>query len=300
MVLHGRFLHKLGIKGKGLNEYSHIRAIATDKVKSEILILDDVKSEIFHYNLQGKLLFKEKAGIYPSKFASRNGKLFYFQDKSSYYFGDKIKYDLLITENGKILHKDFPFKKDLGLRMPLNRVFYEINDTVCFVDRWNSNIYSISNDKVLLRFHIDFDGNEIPHDCTKNYGKFASKGKNYSYLFNYVLENESYIYFNYLSKGKLNKRIYNKTQKFCYSFSDKEDASELISLTFSPIYTYNNYFVSIVQPHLLKDKRSTYLLNNDTIRKIASNIELTDNLVLTFCKFKNKINNKIGYNDEIK
>lgn len=285
--LNGKFLGKLGQKGKGPNEYINIRNIAIDRIKNEILLLDDKNLKIFHFTSSGKFLFIEDAEVYPHDLAATNGQVFYFQNQSSYYFGGKVKDDLLLTKDGKILIKDFPFEKEnYTFTYPLNRVFYELNDTICFIDKWNSAVYSISNNKIIPRFQIDFNGNEIPLEFTQSEELFDLYSKKYSYLFDYIIENETYIYFSYLNKGKLKKTIYNKKQNIYYNFSNKKDNSDMYASTFSPIYSFNDFYISVIPAHLLKHEKFRTMFNVNGLENIISKTNFSDNVLLSFCWFK--------------
>ncbi len=284
--LDGNFLGKIGTIGKGPNEILAIRNIAIDKIKQQVLIFDDKNSKVLHFKLDGKFIFVEDAKLYPYDFIAKNNKLYYFQNKSSFFFDEEIKFDLLITKNGKIIRKYFQFPQTLSFRYPLNRVFYELNDTICYVDKWNSRIFSIVNDEIQQRYCIDFNGNEIPLEYTEDEKIFDSKYKKYAYLFDYVVENKSYIYFRYFWKGDLRRVIYKKNEKSYCTFSTDSDESDILAFSFAPIYSYNDFFVSEIPPFLLIDAANRNILNNNELEEEVAKIEQSDNLLLAFYKLR--------------
>jgi len=284
--LNGKFLGKIGHKGNGPNEFLNIRSIAIDRIKCEVLLLDDRKLKVFHFKSDGRFAFSEDAVVYPHDFALENNQLIYYQDKSPTFFDKKIMYDLLVTKSGKILNKYFPFSQNLSFRYPLNRVFYEVNDTVCFIDKWNSKVYSIVNGKIMPRFCIDFMGNNIPLEYTKDEKQFDLNSKKYSFLFDYVLENNSYVYFRYLKFGEFGRVLYNKKDKSYHTFTSDNDKLDLFSSTFAPIYSHNDFFVSVIPPFLMIEAEKINFLSNSRIKIETSNMDLSDNLILMLYKFK--------------
>lgn len=282
----GKFLGKIGKIGKKSDEVLNCRSMAIDKKKHEVLILDDKKLRIFHFNLNGRFIFSKEAKVYPYEFCSKDNQLIYYREKSPSFFGKKVEFDLLITKNNEILQKYFPFSKTVSFRYPLNRVLYELNDTVCVIDKWNSRVYSIIGGELQQRFCIDFMGNEIPLEFTKEEKVFYSNSKKYSYLYDYLVENDFHIYFRYLRKGVLQKVIYNKKRKSYYTFSANNVNQNLISFSFAPIYSYDNSFVSLLQPDFLIKAAGTNMFIKNDIKKLASEISLNDNVILLFCKLK--------------
>jgi hypothetical protein len=284
--LNGKFLGKIGNRGNGPNEFLNIRSIAIDRIKSKVLLLDDSKLKVFHFKSDGRFAFSEDAVVYPHDFALENNQLIYFQEKNPTFFDKKITYDLLVTKSGQILNKYFPFSQNISFRFPLNRVFYEVNDTVCFIDKWNSKVYSIVNGKIMPRFCIDFMGYNIPLEYTEDEKVFDLYRKKYSYLYDYVIENNSYVYFSYFKLGEVRRVLYNKKDKSYHTFSSNYDKLDLFSSTFAPIYSYNDFFVSVIPPFLMIEAEKNNFLNNSRIKIETSKMDLSDNLILMLYKFK--------------
>ncbi|MFW6275280.1 MAG: 6-bladed beta-propeller [bacterium] len=283
--LKGKFIGKIGKIGKGPEELLNINSIALDKTNHEVLILDDRKSKVFHFKLNGKFVSGEDAQVYPFDFIIENEQLIFYQNKSSYYFDKEIKYDLLITKNGTIKQKYFQFSNALSFRYPLNRVFYESNDTIHYVDKWDSKVYSIINGEIIQKYCIDFMGDEIPLEYTEDEELFDSKHKKYAYLYDYFIENTSYIYFRYFQNEELNRVIYNKENKDYHTFSNDKDSRDLLSVFFTPIYSYNDYFVSTIQPYLLIEAEKRSALNYN-LKNALLELEQSDNLLLAFYKLR--------------
>lgn len=280
----GNFIGKIGTIGKGPNEMLAIKSFTIDKGKNEVLIFDDKNSKIYHYNLNGKLISWEDARIYACDFIAQNNHLIYYQDKSPVFFNERTNFDLLITKDRKIVKRYLPFLKPLSFRYPLNRMFYELNDTACFIDKWNSKVYSIANDSLLERYCIDFMGNEIPFEYTEDEKSFDANHKEYAYLFDYVIENRSHIFFRYYWKGKLKKTIFDKRANGYYTFSNRKDEADILPSAFAPIYSYNDFFVSSLPPYLLIDAVEAGKVHHNDLMAKAQNLQSSDNLLLVLIK----------------
>jgi hypothetical protein len=284
--IYGNFLQKIGAIGKGPNEILFIRNIAVDRAKKEILVLDDRNLKILHFGLNGNFISWEDAKIYPFDFIPHHNHFLFFQNKSPFFFDETANFDLIYTSKNKIIQSYFPFKQELSFRYPLNRVFYELNDTICFVDKWNAKVYSLINGEIFQRFCIDFLGDEIPIELTENEKLFDSEHKKYAYLYDYVVENKSHIYFRYFWKGELRKSIYNKKRKEYHTFSGKSDKTDFLSLCFAPKYNYGDFFVSEIPPFLLVDAFQKGVFKTGEINVDMSKIQQSDNLLLVFYKLK--------------
>lgn len=288
--LDGNFIKKIGRIGNGPGEYMNIRCVSVDNDKQHILLLDDKKLEIHHYNMEGNFVFSEEFEIFPHDFISANDNVIFFLNSSPYYFGENIFYDLLITENRKIVNKKFPFSRENKFIYPLNRVFYELNDTVCFIEKWSSKAYSIVEEKIVPRFFIDFSNVALPAEFVTDEKLFDLNSDDYGYLFDYVLETNTFIYFQYMYKGNLMRKLYNKVHNQYHTFTNVEDRKDIFSLSFAPISTYNDFFISVIPPHLLIEARKKNFLNQTQI-KLTDSLEYSDNAILMFHKLKRNIQN---------
>lgn len=282
----GRFLGNIGKKGKGPNEILNIRNIAIDRKNEKVLILDDIKQKVIHYTLDGRYTYADDAVVFPHDFAIQDNHLIFYQAYSSIFFNKNVNYDLLITKNDKIVEKYFPFSQTGSFRYPLNKVFYEVSDTLCFIDKWDSRIYSIVDKKLIPRFDIDFKGNDVPIEFTVEEKLFNSSVNKYSYLYGHVVENNTFIYFRYYQKGDLKRVLYNKNNHNYHTLSTDDDNSNIFSLSFAPTYSYKEYFVSVLSPILLIEADKRGLLDNSKIQINVSDFQISDNDILMLYKLK--------------
>lgn len=291
--LNGNFIRNIGSVGGGPNERMGCLRISIDKKKHEILLLDTRKSRIFHYRLSGDFKSSEKTYVFPSDFIVKNDQYIFCQNESPIFFDQEINYNLLITKGEEIVQKYFSFSEN-DFNYVFGDVFYEFLDTICYIDHWNSDVYSILDGKLKPRFSIDFAGNDIPLEFTKSEDLFLSNKEKYSILYSDFIESDTHVFFQYSFKGHLQKVLYNKLEKSYCTFPTDNKINDIGAAFFSPCYCYNGNFISVLEPSHLVHAYEMGVTNkmdyikNDKIKRIATEVKADDNLLLAFYKFKTK------------
>jgi hypothetical protein len=170
-----------------------------------------------------------------------------------------------------------------------NSPFYIYNDTVCFYDGANGDIFTINpkNRELKPRYQWDFgihnfDISLLPNDKDKRYYmEFSNYGNNqYAFAFLLNAENDEYVITRFRFKRKHKTIIYNKRSKEYRIFHKfKED------FQCCPIFMNNEYMYSIFTPDYL-----SIIINekglNEKGREILNNIKPDDNSVVVRYKFK--------------
>lgn len=301
----GRFLNKIGRKGKGPNEYSVIRDFSIDKKNKKVIIYDDIASILLYYNFDGKISKKEK---FPFRFWN-----FYLNDNKFFFYTG-------LSENKHIKYVE---KYNLATR-DLNSTFVEKfaipinNKQANFVAKnhfsFNSNIptfslgvernviYDLSNDKVSAMYKIDFGKLTINKDHldSKQFRNSVFKETDNLGLALYDgnhLMSETYLYFNFKFKHNkyLNKNhvIYNRDSGNLLIWNKFISNDPYSLFKIYPLYLIpkENIFVSTIDPSALKQVAPRILdrkgyENQNHIKDLYYSVKENDNPILLFYKIK--------------
>ncbi|WP_298487558.1 6-bladed beta-propeller [uncultured Maribacter sp.] len=292
----GSFIRKYGNFGKGPSEYIYPVDFNIDK--NELIILDNNKSKLLVYDLNGKFKRKLRLGFRALKFIiDKDGRYIYYTAGSPNYYIDNSNNFLLLIGNGKgnIKYKAFS-------TLPIQHKFSFLgsnsliinNDNPMFHFRYDNNIYIIEGNKIRPFLYFDFGEEALPkdYDHNINHKEFVAKyhGIESPYLTfsgNYLINN-NHMFFTYNKSNRLVTSI--------YSFKTKEIISGTILSsenfkkgfgTFSPTTIYKDFFVSYANSYeIIKNKELLKKFRDEETNNLIKETTEYDNPIIVFQKLK--------------
>ncbi len=215
----GNFLNKIGVKGRGPNEFIDIFK-STMNYEDSLLIVQDTKSgKLLFFDLEGNLIKSTSTDDFHTEMAYFEKRLYL-----AYAYPLFARFDnyaiRVMDENWKLteqfINRSYEgiSKRDAYSKATYRSVeLQHYQDTLVYWDYKYDTIYSIYNSKIFPRYIISFE-DKIPHNLL--YNKAIG---DYNFYIGF-LETENYLFFN----NALNKEakreftiVYDKKKGDCYN-----------------------------------------------------------------------------------
>ncbi|MGY4383401.1 hypothetical protein ACVWYN_000420 [Pedobacter sp. UYP24] len=279
----GKFLNPIGKEGHCLECYTKIDYFTINRSKRQVLIMDMAIQKILVFNLDGKFLSKsDLPQVYPAAFAISGDKYVYFQNKSTSLNGGTNYHDLLIMKQDVVLNQYFKHNSDYKSWFDGESYLYYRNDTVNYVNLWAGEVFALANDSIIPRYKIDFGKNKLPLQNTKNLEDFdRNQSEKFTYILTKFVEGDEAITFLYMDQKEIKRGLINKMDN---TFSTIEPSEFKLSL-FKPLTTYNDTYISVVEPGELLEAHK-HLKDDKTITDITRDLSPTDNPILVIHNIK--------------
>lgn len=285
----GIFVKKINKKGGGPGEYFAISDFDINRFTNNLeiftsvgkLIIYDFAGEnyietipintIVHYAIN---LTKDIVVCFNN--VRSNNKMFFFSRSRREIVADCFSHPDFIYTKTAFHHSATPF--------------YVYNDTVCFYDAANGDIFSIDavNKTLKPRYQWDlgiynFDVSLLPDDRDRQYYMEFLHYGNTKYAFSFLLnsENDSYVIIRFRFQNKHKTIIYNKHTKNYLLFHEFIEGFQCI-----PVFLTNEYMYAILSPNYLPMMINEKVLNEENRTKL-NQIQDDDNCIVVKYKFKN-------------
>jgi|GEM_PF-1480643 len=248
--IQGKFLHTIGVLGKGKDEYLDLTSF--DVNEKGVFIYNYNPSEIYHYDYEGIPLQKSKIRDFQGEyFAMQND--FYYLYRSSPKTGSEFELNIYSSD----------FKDHVGY-FPSNTDYESVGVTGLFSGTssdgsipfhlpLNDTIYMLNKDEITASYFIDFGKYRISEkdrlDLYKNMAPVdeASAREEFAFDVNNVQSTDSYLFCNYYYRYILHPVFYNKKDKtIINSYNIFDDISNMIFA--NPITQYENKLVGVYYP----------------------------------------------------
>lgn len=211
----GKFIRKIGAKGKGPNEYFIIRDISVDVKDKLIYGIDNESKKIIVYSFDGRFIkniqIDLKGFLWQLAFLN-NSKILIFRQYSWIDESGKNLQLYSIDNQGKV-NWEFPVNnlKDLRVGHSNEASFLQHENYFEFASLWRDTIYRIneSNNYESI-YHFDFGKYRFPDDLFRDVEKYDKIKSNYIELMGEELLND-YIFI-----------YYNLHDKFSFSIFDRK------------------------------------------------------------------------------
>lgn len=274
----GNLLTVIDKKGMGPGEYVQLGDFYMSAKERYIEVLDPMKKKIIRYDFSGNFI-KEISLPFPngvSTFTKTNS--YYVFDQQIRRNEDRWKYSIVIlSENGKILNKFFPYTKFADIILSSRSPFYTLNEELHYVPTYCDTIFSLDENSVIPKFSVDFSDKWVDesfvYSMVKNPMDFINKLKDCDFItFFNVLETDSTIWIDFMYKEQkycalINKRNLNVST---YSIHESKNCGDLMG---EVLTSWNDYFVMPINAEKLN-------------QKLGLSGENDDNPYLIFVKFK--------------
>ncbi|WP_308763041.1 6-bladed beta-propeller [uncultured Bacteroides sp.] len=257
--LNGKLMTVIDKKGMGPGEYVQLGDFYTSYKDRYVELLDPMKKKVMRYDFSGNFI-KEISLPFPngvSRFTKFNG--YYVFDQQTRRNNDKWKYSIVvISEDGKIINKFFPYTKYADILLSSRTSFYNINNELHYVPIYCDTIFALDENSVSPKFSVDFSDKWVDESFVysevKNPMDFINKLKDCDFItFLNVLETDSTIWLDFMYKEQkycalINKRNLNVST---YSIHESKDYGNLMG---EVLTSWNNYFIMPINAEQLNQK----------------------------------------------
>lgn len=223
----GNKIFHLNKTGRGPGEYGLMTDISFVPEKQEVLVYCKVKSQVLHYDLDGKFLRAEKVPFKIRKFQPVCNKYVfhceYYENKKLYKNG--LSPNIFLFDPEKSVSPDgaayFTPPVSQSIVLNTNSHFSCWGDTVSIKPDHSNIVYHVTADKIIPKYTLDFGS----HNVDDRYWNMVRRnGIKYEELDEFLtnaglcesfwfLESGDYIYFSYEQKNKRNDVLYSKKTK---------------------------------------------------------------------------------------
>ena len=239
----GRFIKKIGVTGRGPQEYDSPDGVVYNKYRDEIIVWCNNLKKLLTYKLDGSFVSEIKLDwyIYALSVYDKNTLLLYFNNVVQSTLSKKDAFNFLFIDlKGNIIAKQaqIEIKPDM-FSGPCKYSLISYKDFTLFTFPYENTIYTVYKDSSMVaKYFVNYGERNIPNDLTT--------GKTFRQVNNELtkmdvgilvkfLEADSFIYLASRYKKTGIYSIYNKNSQSVLSY-DKE-INDLNTMFPSPIIT---------------------------------------------------------------
>jgi hypothetical protein len=272
----GKYIRKIGTKGRGPAEYGSILDVSVDESFGNIYICDNSGQKINIYNFSGEYLGRKTSNGLWKRFEVINNMLVI---NPLNYSGNEQCMLKLIEENDSTtcFKNNIVFKQqDLFLAYDVKN-FQKLNNELIFHQQFNDTIYRFDpKSKALsISYYFDFGNSKFPIDLLGSLSRFNDESSKYGYLSD-VCENNSYVFVTIFYKGENEKYVINKSNGKSFSIDINHD------LIWPQWSDERGTLVANIQANSLLKRKDEILDNN--LKSIASKMKDEDNPLIVLIK----------------
>lgn len=288
----GKFVKKIGTKGKGPKEYLSITSFTVDEKNNTLIFYDDYKSSLFYYSLDSLSYMEQKKIDFPFRtFESYDSKLVFYRSLLPCKESD-LAYDIIITDSQNprnIEKKDFPYDFYNGTRGHTEKLLKTTND-LFFYKNYSDTIYTYKSDKFIPKYAVRFCNSKIPRASfyrkrnklnNIKIGRELLKG---DYIYSYrFFSTQQHILISYFAQRKHFLYV-----KDCFSGKDLSVAKLNDDYGFGlddrePDFFVEDFVGFVIYPYLIDKNRE----KGKFINKELQELDIEDNPYLMLFSLKN-------------
>ncbi len=273
-------IHKIGKSG---DEFLKIGDFCLNIDEHQIIVFDVQQKKHLYYNFSGRFLKAYKSPIWLREYTKLDNGGYCLLTLGNNFSG----FNLLLTDSlyqlkAKSVPTNSRYKLNLFSTSLMRKYKNEINFSIPFCD----NIYTVKNDSLLIKYHLDFKNNGFKYSLKKHItmNKFRNdweNSQNESYVFygDYI-ENETDALFGINGKRSRYLTIYSKKTGEVSCVQPRLKNSFV--LTF-PQFIHDDYFVSVIDPEwMLRFKGN--LIKEYNLNSFYQGLSDNSNPVLVYFK----------------
>ncbi|QZT36331.1 6-bladed beta-propeller [Halosquirtibacter xylanolyticus] len=170
----GKFIRKIGRKGRGPGEFIKSRAFDVDDL-GNVYIVDGYKFKVVKYDHKNKFISEAKMDFFGKGFRVLSDDKFVFLANKR-----QSEYQILVTDHQcNILKRYFKYPKEYNDKHLDFCRFSNAKDGVNYIHRQNQEIYNITSDGDLVPLYkLDFGCHTLSDEYRNNPGKLISVDRN--------------------------------------------------------------------------------------------------------------------------
>ena len=217
----GKYIRKIGSKGRGPAEYGIITDVAVDEALRQVYICDLKK--IYIYDFSGRYIGSKDLDVFCKRLEVFNNLYVVYPLN---YTGKEPCMLKILEENASpsciknnVLYNSQDFFQVYDIKN-----FQRLGKELIFHQQFNDTVYSFDpRDKSLsARYYFDFADAKFPLDLLENINKYQDKSSAYGYLED-VCESGSYIFVSIFYKGEDEKYVINRKTGKSYTIDKNQD-----------------------------------------------------------------------------
>ncbi len=284
--IYGKFIHKIGMLGKGPGEYDEPNDMVVDPLNKEVAIWCNTFKKILFYDFNGEHKRSLRLDYYIKSFEILD------ENRYALYLDLGLKqisntdFNFLIIDNrGRVVYKALNYYTTDEPSKGGFHFFNKCQGEVLISPGYSNKIYSINNDTLKCKYSIDFQDFTIPNDFFKQGIKEFKKNlrkSQYAYLSSFY-ETSRYLNLNYVFKGKVYNGFYSKQSHTFKSYNFWLNDIEGI-LSGMLCYCSDNYVISYFDPYNIDALQDmiVYPFNSSLLKE--STKAIFNNLSISFNK----------------
>jgi hypothetical protein len=290
----GKFINKIGKKGRGPGEYNRPINISLETTNQSIYFLDGRR--LLKYNYSGEFIKEFDLGVTSMNFLNYQKGVFLIDDMYYQFAAPKERFSFRFfseLEEMQIAKVDCPKKDKIPFTIS-HPVMYHFNQNTFLKDEWDNMVYKIE-DTVNLFAHISINTGKLKLREKDDNSVFTGKenpGEEFVIDITYMSESGRYV-FMLANKGMF---FYDKilAETYCcefkqtgekwYNFENDVTGGPTFNTSFPFHAVNNNTFVTY--NHAYEFFEDGVDLSNPKIKKLLQNLQPDDNPVLVLVKLK--------------
>ena len=286
----GHFLHKIGTKGEGPEEFISTRGFTLNHETGEIFVYDGVRKRIVSYLPDGTF-FK----IIDLR---QNCDNFEFQDEMFYlynpYSDEKENKKLTVLNMNGDKQSQYLEKLNLGVVFGNSRVVKTSEEEVLFYEAFNDTVHSFDKEKMNVKYVFDFGQYSMPQIQKREYIESVAQDKPLEHrmqlLGDYITEasgiqeTKKWLFFNVVKGSILYRGIYNKkTKEVRIQGNFVDDLYETIGFGDEFVGVTSGKLIASVNTNRIKNAFEKYLPQN--VKKGELSASRLDSLTTFFSQY---------------
>jgi hypothetical protein len=275
--LDGKHLFNINKIGEGPGEFRLPVDFAIIPENNEIVLWDHNRKLIF-YDSEGN--FKNEINF------DLVGTSFIVKDDYFYFYTNQMRnsdtknfsiyiYDHNLSLKSRLL--EFTLKYNVHHSLE-GKEFYLYNNSVHFISKFSDKVLRFDGLDYSTKYKLDLGESKMPDEYITDWETYHKKHKDYTFIFERVIETDSVLYLSIHDKGVPKHAFYFKTEEEFIIIDKMLNESNLVYA--EPEISYGNRFVGVINPHiLLEDLKFD---TNGSLNEKFSDLNEHDNPVLFF------------------
>lgn len=262
----GKFINKIGVTGRGPQEYDSPDGVVYNKYRDEIVVWCNNLKKILTYKLDGSFVSQIKLDwyIYALSVYDKNTLLLYFNNVVQSTLSKKDAYNFLFIDlKGNIIAKQAPIdiKPDM-FSGPCKNSLISYKDSTLFYFPYDNTIYTIYKDSSMVaKYFVNYGEKNIPTNLTtgKTFRDINDELKKMDVgILVKFLETDSSIYLASRYKKAGIYSIYNKNSQSVFSY--EKEINDINAMFPSPIITSisNDSLIGFCEPNQFTSLKKIY------------------------------------------
>lgn len=286
----GKFITKIGNKGKGPGEYRSVIGLTNNKQKRVYSL--GWNSDFIEYDFNGNYLGNIKIPGYTDNLASPSipGNYSIFDDNFVCYYmnciGTETKLISFFDKEGRILKTFNNFNRSEDQIFSLNTnesVFYHYNNRLYFNEIYNDTVFELTPDFKKARYIIDAGKYRLSYFA--KWKEPADTRQNYMVNTN-IMESENYLFLTYYLKNELQLCVFDKKMEKLFITNELHNDLDNF-LNFIPLRVVNdNQLIGVLEAYKVvewfDENKNNYPYE---INKLSS-VKVDDNPIIVIGKIK--------------